>query len=365
MPQNTPPSPTRDTCTAWLSGHRPARSMREALASLADHPDAGLPLDVYGSGELIERLQQRVAGLLGKPAARFMHKGVAAQLAAMRVWSGRRPGAPVALHRQSHIELDEAQAYEQLLGLRGLRLGGIDRPLAAAELHALTEPPALVMVELPLRRGGYRLPAWDELVAISQWCRAHAVPLHLDGARLWESAPHYGRSPAEVAALADSVYVSFYKGLGGLAGCVLAGPEDFIEQARPWQTRLAGNLFTVFPYVLSAMAGLDRHLPRMAGYRERAIRLAAALRRLEGARVAPEPPHTNAFQLHLPVEPARLDAALAAHAQASGFWIAGRSAESIWPGHAMIEVVIGDAADDWADDTAVAHLAAVLQAARA
>ncbi|MGM9491755.1 threonine aldolase family protein [Ideonella sp. YS5] len=356
----------RDACSAWLSGHLPRRSMREALTELAALPQAEGGLDQYGEGALIDLLQRRVATLVGKPAALFMHKGVAAQLAALRVWAADRPHAPVALHRQSHIELDESLAYEQLMGLRSLRVGGIDQPLQVDDLRALAvERPSAVVAELPLRRGGYRLPPWDDLVALSLWCREHQVPLHFDGARLWEASPFYGREPAAIAALADSVYVSFYKGLGGLGGCVLAGSEDFIARVRPWQTRLAGNLYTVFPYVLSAMAGLDRHLPRMAAYRERALGLAQALARVPGARIAPEPPQTNSFQLHLPVERARLDAALASQAQASGFWVAGRSAHSIWPGHAMIEVVVGDAADHWTDAQAAGHVEAVLRVAQA
>lgn len=362
----TDPNAARDACAAWLSGHVPRRSMREALAELAARPEAEGGLDQYGEGALIDLLQRRVATLLGKPAALFMHKGVAAQLAAMRVWAGDRLHAPVILHRQSHVELDESLAYEQLMGLRSLRAGGIDLPLTADDLRPLAvERPSLVMAELPLRRGGYRLPGWEELVALAQWCREHELPLHFDGARLWEAAAFYDRAPAEIAALADSVYVSFYKGLGGLGGCVLAGSEDFIARVMPWKSRLAGNLFTAFPYVLSAMAGLDRHLPRMKAYRERALRLAQALALVPGVRVAPEPPQTNAFQLHLPMERQRLDAALASHAAASGFWIAGRSAASTWPGHAMIEVVVGDAADQWTDAEAAGHVEALLRAAQA
>ena len=75
-------------------------------------------------------------------------------------------------------------------------------------------------------------PSWDELVRSPQACRERGVPLHLDGARIWESAPHLGHALAEMAALADSVYVSLYKGLGGLAGAAVAGPEDEVAEAR-------------------------------------------------------------------------------------------------------------------------------------
>ncbi len=353
----------RNRCTRWLNGHRPARSMRESLLALAELPEAALALDVYGEGEAMQTLEAHVAALLGKPAARFFHKGVAAQLAALRVWCGEGDG-PVALHPQSHIAIDEAEAFEVLMGLRGLRIGGMDTPFTVADLDALAargERPAVVVVELPLRRGGYRLPAWEELVALSRWCRTAGVPLHVDGARLWEATAYYDRPLAEIAALADSVYLSFYKGLGGLAGCVLAGTEDFIARTAPWQTRLAGDVFTQYPFVLSALHGLRVQLPRMPAYRERARQLATRLAAEPGWRVAPEPPQVNAFQLHLPVAAERLREALLEVARRDGFWLGARAVAShVVAGGAMVEIVIGDAAEGWRDDEAVAAWQAAL-----
>jgi len=348
-------------CSRWLNGHRPLRSMRESLLALADLPEAELPLDVYGQGQAMQALESDVAALLGKPAACFMHKGVAAQLAALKTWAERRDNRRVALHQQCHIALDEQDAFEALLGLRGERLGFVDTPLNVAQLDACAadgELPGVAVVELPLRRAGYRLPEWSELRAISHWCRERGVPLHLDGARLWEAAAHYDRPPAEIAALADSVYVSFYKGLGGLAGCVLAGDADFIAATAPWRSRLAGNVFTLYPFVLSAREGLRQHLPRMPAYRERAQRLGvllAARGSQMGWRVAPEPPQVNAFQLHLPAGPDALREALLEVARREGFWLGARAVPSqVLQGGAMVEIVIGDAADGWTDDEALA-----------
>lgn len=355
----------RNRCTRWLNGHRPLTSMRDSLLALAKLPEAGLPLDVYGQGQAIQALEAEVAALLGKPAARFMHKGVAAQLAALRVHCGEGDG-PVALHPQSHIAIDEAEAFEKLMGLRGLRIGRTDRPSRIEEVMAAPEQPAVVTVELPLRRGGYVLPEWDDLVALSRWCRERGVPLHFDGARLWEASAHYGRPLAEIAALADSVYVSFYKGLGGLAGCVLAGSEDFIAQLAPWQTRLAGNLFTVHPFVLSALQGLRTQLPHMPAYRERAQALAAVLAAEPGWRVAPEVPQVNAFQLHLPAAPEALREGLLEVARRDGFWLGARAVAShLVEGGAMVEVVIGDAAEGWRDGEALDALRRAVLSAQA
>lgn len=67
--------------------------------------------------------------------------------------------------------------------------------------------------------------------------RTQGAAIHMDGARLWECTPYYARSPAAIAALFDTVYVSLYKGLGGLAGCCLAGAEEVIAEARIWRRR--------------------------------------------------------------------------------------------------------------------------------
>lgn len=352
----------RHQCTRWLNGHRPLLSMRESLLALAGLPESELPLDVYGHGQAMQALEAEVAALLGKPAACFMHKGVAAQLAALKTWTERHDNPAVALHPQCHIALDEQDAFEALLGLRGEPLGFVDTPFNVAQLDACAAasggPPGVVVVELPLRRGGYRLPEWSELRAISHWCRERGVPLHLDGARLWEAAAHYDRPLKEIAALADSVYVSFYKGLGGLAGCVLAGDGDFIAATAPWRTRLAGNVHTLYPFVLSAREGLRQHLARMPAYRERAQRLAAVLAAQGspwGWRIAPEPPQVNAFQLHLPAGPDALREAMLEVARREGFWLGARAvASQLLQGGAMVEVVIGDAAEGWTDDEALA-----------
>ena len=157
-------------------------------------------------------------------------------------------------------------------------------------------PLGAVLLELPLRDGGYLLPTWRSSVDLSGACRERGVPLHLDGARLWESAPYWGRELHEVAALADSVYVSFYKGLRGLAGAAVAGPADVVDEARQWRTRMGGTLFSLHPYAVAGLRGLRLELPRMADYHERAVELARPLQD-RGIGVFPDPPHTNAFRI--------------------------------------------------------------------
>ena len=140
----------------------------------------------------------------------------------------------------------------------------------ARDLEAIHEPIAALLIELPQREIGGQLPAWDDLVAQVEWAHDHGAAVHMDGARLWECGPFYDRPLAEIAALFDTVYVSFYKGLGGTAGGMLLGDEDVIAEAREWRHRHGGTLFNMWPYAASELAGLRLRLPRMPEYVEHA-----------------------------------------------------------------------------------------------
>ncbi len=342
----------RANCTRALSGH-PLKSPRRWFEDLAASPLADLPSDMYGEGPVVQMLEQEVAQLLGKEAAVFIHKGVVAQQIALRVWADRRAIRNIALHPKSHIDADERSAYERLHNLAGVRVGKDQHPFRLQELKDLHEPLGAITVELPLRRAGYKLPPWEELVAISEWAHEQHIPLHFDGARLWESAPYYKHSYAEIAALSDSVYVSFYKGLGGLGGCILAGSENFIEEAKVWKTRLGGNLFTSFPFVISDLEGLRHHVPKMEAYYERACEIALALAELPGVVVTPKPPHTNAFEIYLPDDWRPLSMASLKIAETEQIWLFGFLEETAIQGRAMGEITVGEATEQWSTDEIV------------
>ena len=349
----------RRDCARSLFGHRP-RDARAILADLAASPHAALPADSYGEGENIAALERDVAARLGKAAGMFVVKGVVAQQASLRAHVDRSGIRTVALHPSTHLDLDERNALERLHGIALLRVGDAHRPFTADDLDRLAEPLGAVTVELPLRRAGYLVPDWGELEAIAAWCRARNVPLHLDGARLWEVQPWYGRDLAAIASHADSVYVSFYKGLGAPAGALLAGTADHLAAARVWHARHCGPLPTAFPFVIGARDGLDRHLPRMAAFHRRAVGLAGALATIEGVATTPSPPRSNAFRLHLPRAADALEAAHLALAAKRSVWLFPRFAAAGVPGHATAEISIGDAADDLTDEEIVTLVRALL-----
>src|SRR5215470_7489870 len=328
----------RAGCARSLSYHRP-KSVGETLAALARHPLAERLPDLYGDGGAVAELERRVVGLLGKQAGVFFAKGVIAQECLARVRSEQRGSPYIALSPMSHIDFDEANGIEFIHNLRPLRLGS-HAPFGLADLQRVRQRLAAVIVELPLRRAGYLLPPWRELQRISAWCRDQGVPLHFDGARLWEAAAGYGRTVRAVAALADSVYVSFYKGMGGLAGCVVAGTRDCIDALEIWRTRQGAALWTAYPYALSAIDGLDRQLLRMPDYVCRACVLAARLRDEQICEIHPLVPQVN-----LPGSVDELKQRNRDFATRGRIWLFNAFFESSFEGKTIAEIVIGDAAD--------------------
>jgi threonine aldolase len=315
---------------------------RTRLGSLADALDERERADRYGEGERLERLERRTAELLGKEAAVFMPSGTMAQQIAMRIWCERGGRATIAFHPTCHLELHEEKGYERLHGLHATLVGDPNRLLTLADLEAHCEPVAALLLELPQREIGGLLPEWDDLVAQAAWAREHDVALHLDGARLWEAQPYYDRPHAELAGLFDSVYVSFYKGLGGMAGAVLAGAAELVAEARVWQRRHGGTLVTMFPYVVAAETALDERLERMPVYLEHARAIAAALATVDGVEVVPDPPQTPLFHVHLEGgHDALADAALSVAEEHRVFLFADPSSTSS-PRRQRHEEMVGD-----------------------
>jgi threonine aldolase len=283
-----------ETTVFWHARRTPAQELR-TVADAAE--DLGVDeWDVYAERGAVARLEAEVADLFGKPAAAYFPSGIMAQQSALRVWCDRSGSKRVAIPDLSHLLKHEDDGPRRLHGFEFDHLTEGAATASADDLHRLSPGLGAALIELPLRDGGCLLPSWEDLTALSAAARDLGVPLHADGARIWESQPYWGKELSEVAALVDSMYVSFYKGLEALAGAALVGPEDVIEEARTWRRRMGGTLFHLTPYAVSALAGLKDRLPRMGEYAAWARSLAAELKE-RGLRVTPDPPHTNTFQI--------------------------------------------------------------------
>lgn len=302
-----------------LSGAR-KKSLLERLGPVPD-----VDPDRYGDGGPVGELETRVARLLGTEAALFVPTGTMAQQIALRCWADRTHNPIVAMHPQAHPLNHEDDALTVLSGLRPIKVRN-------DEIATCPEPFGTLLLEVPDREAGFILPTWDELTSMVDLARERDAVVHLDGARLWESTYGLGKPLEEIAGLFDSVYVSFYKSLEGISGAALAGPRDFIDQARVWRHRYGGMLFQQWPAALSALHGLDTVLPRLGTYVEHAKVVAAAMG-------LPEP-HTHQFALHLPHPPKKLT-------EASGkflgnFWQDGPLAKN--------EITIAEPALEWTAD---------------
>ena len=333
----------RRQCVVHVSGHAPGAPGEELIRVGEWCRAHGAHADRYGEGDLIASFESRLATLLGKPAAVFMPSGTMAQLIALRIWCERVGKNHIAMHPTAHLELHEERAYAHLHGLTVSLLGPRERALAAADLAACTEAIVALVVELPAREIGGQLPAWSELEELAGIARTRGIKLHLDGARVWEAREYYApKSLADVCSVFDSVYVSFYKGIGALAGAMLLGPEDFIAEARVWRRRQGGTLVQLHPLVASAAMRLDVQLEKMPAYRARALSFAAALGGIDGLTIVPAPPHVNLFHVHFSFPQAAVAAARDAIAAEHRAWLAPSISAGPIPGWSRTELYVGD-----------------------
>jgi len=321
-------------CPRSLTGWGGTTPQADLLALVAEAERGGEP-DRYGAGGLVAEVEEQVRALLEAPAAVLCPSGTLAQQAALRHWCARTPR--VGLHASAHPVLHEDDALPVVQGLVPVVVG--ERPdLAAVQAAHAQAPLGALLVELPQRETGGDLMGFDELAALSAWCREEGVRLHLDGARLWECGPAYApHALADVVALADSTYVSLYKGLGALAGAVLLGPVDLVEQTRTWRHRLGGTLPVLWPMALGARAGLRDRLPEVPRWVEHAQALARALGEV-GVEVV-VPPVTPLLHVVLPGEPDAVQEVLIERSRATGVWL-GRAQAGPRPGTSRVEVSV-------------------------
>jgi threonine aldolase len=311
----------------------------DLLASI----DPAVLADVYGDGGVVAELERHVAELLGKPAAVFLPSGTMAQGITLRVHAERRGRRTVLWHPFCHLEQHEGQSFARLHSLLGRPVGFLERMMSLADLEAVAEQPAAVLWELPQRDLGGQMPLWEDLVAQTSWARDRGAAVHLDGARLWEATAGYGKPPAEIAVLFDTVYVSFYKGINALPGCCVAGSEEDIAQVREWRQRMGGTLYGMWPNAASALSLLDEALAEMPARFAQAQAIADALREVPGIRLVPDPPQSPMMHLLLEVPAERYRENARRLAEEDGLWIWPTGSASGDPAMLRFELTVGRA----------------------
>ncbi|GAB5534574.1 MAG: GntG family PLP-dependent aldolase [Rubricoccaceae bacterium] len=235
---------------------RPTSAMRRALA------DAEVGDDVFGEDPTVHQLEARVAALLGKEAAVFVPSGVMGNQIALRVHT--RAGDEVVVPERSHLYHYEAAAPAALWGVQLRPVGGLDGALVPKDVEAVVQgahdweaTTALVCMENTVNKAGGVAVPLASILPVAETARAHALALHLDGARLWNAAVALDTPIHELAAPFDTVNVCLSKGLGAPVGSALAGSSEAIRLARRARKLLGGGMRQAGILAAAALVALD------------------------------------------------------------------------------------------------------------
>jgi threonine aldolase len=312
--------------TYQLAGHgfRNINILKKVLEDI----DGELESDMYGNGTIIDDFEKKIAKYLGKESAVFFPSGTMAQQIALRIWCDEKGIKKVAYHPLCHLEIHEEDGLKQLHHIEPILLADKNRVIQLEDLLGLKEKISCLLLELPQREIGGQLPDYRTLVEISKYCRENGIKLHLDGARLNEILPYYQKSAAEICELFDSVYVSFYKGIGGVAGAILAGEKNFTEESKVWKRRHGGDLISLYPYIISADYFFNERLSKMEQYYKEATSLAELFNQCYRVSTIPQQPVSNMFHVHFDVPKDRLEPILAEIYEVKGIGITGSLRET-------------------------------------
>ncbi|MCP3739562.1 threonine aldolase family protein [Rossellomorea sp. BNER] len=318
-------------------GFRNIQVLKEALMN----SDGQQESDIYGKGKIIEDFQKKMAEYLGKEEAVFFPSGTMAQQITLRIWCDKKGLTKVAYHPLCHIEIHEEDGLKELHHIESVLLADKSRLIQFEDVVNMGEDIACLLLELPQREIGGQLPDFETLESISAYCHEKGIKLHLDGARLFEILPYYKKSAAEICKLFDSVYVSFYKGIGGLAGAILAGDKDFTEESKVWKRRYGGDLISLYPYMISADYYFNKRINKMKQYHEEALELAGLFNQCHAISTKPLEPVSNMFHVHFDGPKEKLESTLIAIYKETGIGLTGYLRE-ISEDACFYEVSIGD-----------------------
>ncbi len=268
---------------------RPTEGMRRAMV------EAPLGDDVFGEDPTVNRLEEYVAGLLGKEAALYAPSGTMCNQ--IGVFVGTSRGDEVILHEGAHIFVYEAGAPAILSGVQVRTLPGEGGTISPEGLRAAVRPenvhfprPTLLSLENTHNTAGGKVYPLEEFAAVAAVAREIGLRVHLDGARLFNAQEATGIPAREWCEHADTVSVCSSKGLGAPVGSLLAGDEETIREARRARKAFGGGMRQAGVIAAASLYAFEHHTDRLKEDHERAKRLADGLRE---AGYAVDPPETN------------------------------------------------------------------------
>jgi threonine aldolase len=290
---------------------QPTAAMRQAMV------EAEVGDDVYGDDPTVNRLQARVAELLGKPAALFVPTGTMANQLALRAWT--EPGDEAIMERNSHTFNYEGGGAAALSGVQVNPLDGKRGILTAEQVEEAVRPhdahfprTRVVFLENTHNRAGGAIFPLPEMERVGAVCAKHRLVLHMDGARLWNACAATGISPLQYSAPFDSVAVCLSKGLGCPVGSLVAGPVDFIERVHRYRKQWGGGMRQVGVLAAAGLHALDHHVERVKDDHANAKLLARGLKDVPGLGIRLEDVETNMVFFEVPRAKASAQAVVAA-----------------------------------------------------
>ncbi|MDX2032867.1 MAG: GntG family PLP-dependent aldolase [Blastocatellia bacterium] len=273
---------------------KPTPAMRRAMA------DAEVGDDVYGEDPTVNRLQEHAAELFGKEAALFVPTGTMGNQICVRLHT--RPGTEVVLEERSHIYNYEMGAAAVLSGVtlrpvRGADGGRLDwERVRGAIRHSApyyVTSTSLVALENSHNMAGGSVLSLRTMAEICDGAHALGLPVHLDGARVFNAAQALGATVAEIAAPFDSVMFCLSKGLGAPAGSMIVGRKEFIREAVSVRKLLGGGMRQVGILAAAGRVALDESPNALIEDHANARRLAEGLAGMPGIAIDPEQVQTN------------------------------------------------------------------------
>jgi len=272
---------------------KPTEAMREAMAR------AEVGDDVYGEDPTVNRLQEMVAGLLGKKAALFVPSGTMANQLAIRIQT--QPGQEVIAESKAHIVRYEQGAAGALAGVQLHWVTG-DRGIMGAEhIEAAIRPKdqhsiqtALICLENTHNAGGGTIYPLSTIERIRAVASAHGVPMHLDGARLFNAVAATTLPPAAYAQHFETVSVCLSKGLGAPAGSLLLTNDPaLIDKARRFRRMYGGAMRQAGILAAAGIYAIEHHIGRLKDDHDNAKRLARKLQQIPAVTINPQHVESN------------------------------------------------------------------------
>ncbi|MEN6297591.1 MAG: low-specificity L-threonine aldolase [Rectinema sp.] len=275
----------------------PTSAMRKAMA------EAAVGDDVYGDDPTVNELERLAAEMTGKEAALFVPSGTFGNQLSLFTWCPR--GSEVILGEQCHIIQHEAGAASVIAGVQTrpvfapdgiLPIEAIEERIRGNDIHF--PPTSLVCLENAHSSG--RVIPLSYMKNVSELAHRYGLPVHLDGARLFNAAAALGAGAAEIAGTVDSVMFCLSKGLCAPVGSMLAGPRDFVERARRKRKVMGGGMRQAGVLAAAGLIALKDMTRRLAEDHKNARYLAGQLGTVPGLEVDAEALDINMVFFRLP-----------------------------------------------------------------